>query len=419
MPPKKKEKAKKKTELSKTGEPAFRICARFLKAYEQACAQASCILAPAVKMALKQAIEDEKFLTKIVLEPAIVNSADDPRVLLEPMLTAVRKERYNYIKALYIWEVPLTNEEITSLALLLEKSIYDIKTLEMIDNMIEVYGMRRLSQALPASPSILSLALDFNEFGDDGCKYLCDGLYGNKTLLSLSLNYCGLSARSSGCLGRIIAHTAVRDVFLDGNDFGCAGTEKLIIALVDKAETEIREKKILEEQKLAAEEAARLAEEKAKSQRFEMGAATPIPPAEPESKEKKKKKKGKKKGKKAPPEPPEPGAWLRKLHLADNGIDAYEQGFDDLQLASCVKALRRLIASSECLQELDLEDNLIGDMGGAELLEAMTQRKESNGLPNIKLRTTHRMQGDTLKQLIKLGAGAIKKKKKGKGKKKK
>ena len=41
-----------------------------------------------------------------------------------------------------------------------------------------------------------------------------------------------------------------------------------------------------------------------------------------------------------------------------------------------------------------------------------------NSLPNIKLRTTHRMKGDTLKQLIKLGAGAIKKKK-GKGKKKK
>jgi len=28
MPPKKKDKQKKKTELSKTGEPAFRVCAR-------------------------------------------------------------------------------------------------------------------------------------------------------------------------------------------------------------------------------------------------------------------------------------------------------------------------------------------------------------------------------------------------------
>lgn len=41
-----------------------------------------------------------------------------------------------------------------------------------------------------------------------------------------------------------------------------------------------------------------------------------------------------------------------------------------------------------------------------------------NELPNIKIRTTHRMKNDTLKDLIKLGSGAVKKKK-GKGKKKK
>ena len=37
---------------------------------------------------------------------------------------------------------------------------------------------------------------------------------------------------------------------------------------------------------------------------------------------------------------------------------------------------RRLITHSECLQELDLDDNLIGDLGGREILEALMDRKE-------------------------------------------
>ena len=49
------------------------------------------------------------------MEALPINSPDDPTVLLEPMLTAIRKERYNYIKALYIWDIPLTNQEMTAL----------------------------------------------------------------------------------------------------------------------------------------------------------------------------------------------------------------------------------------------------------------------------------------------------------------
>jgi len=56
---------------------------------------------PYIKSALKQAIEDEKFLTKMIAEPVPVNSSDDPTVKLEPLLNAMRRERYNYIKGLY------------------------------------------------------------------------------------------------------------------------------------------------------------------------------------------------------------------------------------------------------------------------------------------------------------------------------
>lgn len=33
-----------------------------------------------------------------------------------------------------------------------------------MDNMIEVYGMRRLAKALPVSTSIVTLSLDYNEW---------------------------------------------------------------------------------------------------------------------------------------------------------------------------------------------------------------------------------------------------------------
>ena len=41
-------------------------------------------------------------------------------------------------------------------------------------------------------------------------------------------------------------------------------------------------------------------------------------------------------------------------------------------------SLQRLITHSEGLQEIDLDDNLIGDLGGRELLEALMDRKEGN-----------------------------------------
>ena len=45
-----------------------------------------------------------------------------------------------------------------------------------------------------------------------------------------------------------------------------------------------------------------------------------------------------------------------------------------MSLFSC-----RLITHSECLQELDLDDNLVGDLGGREILDALMDRKEGQG----------------------------------------
>ena len=55
------------------------------------------------------------FIFQLIVEAVAINAPNNPTVLLEPLLNAMRNERYNYIKALYIWDLPLTNKEITAL----------------------------------------------------------------------------------------------------------------------------------------------------------------------------------------------------------------------------------------------------------------------------------------------------------------
>lgn len=77
----------------------------------------------------------------------------------------------------------------------------------------------------------------------------------------------------------------------------------------------------------------------------------------------------------------------------------------------------RILQHSSCFLELDLDDNLIGDLGGRDIMEGLKARKEED-LPGVKVSVTHRMNGDTFDEIVKLGSGLQKKKKKkGKGKK--
>ena len=109
---------------------------------------------------------------------------------------------------------------------------------------------------------------------------------------------------------------------------------------------------------------------------------------------------------------PSIGPWICKLHIADNGIDTYPDNQGAWAPLTCMQVLGkyvanifhsssqrkwwdflfffpswrqlhqnncpkfRLLAYSRCLVELDLEDNLIGDLGGREILRALLQRKE-------------------------------------------
>lgn len=114
----------------------------------------------------------------------------------------------------------------------------------------------------------------------------------------------------------------------------------------------------------------------------------------------------KKKKKKISLEDPPPfGPIVTKIHLFDNEIDCLQpNGLQIIQQIvnafarfenSCsilftknIECLFRLIEISEDLQELDLDENVIGHVCGGIILEALKSRKESqltaskNLLPN-------------------------------------
>ncbi|XP_015780725.1 PREDICTED: uncharacterized protein LOC107358647, partial [Acropora digitifera] len=294
--------------------------------------------------------------------------AEELPVKVPPLIAAIRSNRYVHVKELYIWDVPMKHEDIATLALLLEQSIYPIQYLELMDCSINSHGVDRLGRSMCMS-NLTAILLDYNRFGDEGCSGLCRGLQNNRTLLRLSLNYCALGPSSGEVLGKTVSNTALRY----NNGSRDLNTELNNIF------------------------------HSARSRLSSFGK---------KGKKGKKKKSGKKK--KDPPPPPPVGPWIQKLHLMNNGIDAHGLG-STLGPVMCMKMFRKLITHSQALQELDLDDNLIGDLGGREILEALMDRKEA-GLDNVKINVTHRMNSTTFATINKLGSGLKKKSKKKKGK---
>ena len=186
-------------------------------------------------------------------------------------------------------------------------------------------------------------------------------------------------------MGEILATTALAELYLDGNSLRCEGALELIKPIVENCEAEAVRKEI-EEREKREEEERRLAEGNCRlfNKRFKFytfikrilisEAAKPVwerqavqaEPAkeqkEEDGKDKKKKKKKKKskmnlyyifasldannisliilKEKKKSDEPPKVGAFVCKLHLADNEIDWYEEGKDK---AKSVETLQQTI----------------------------------------------------------------------------
>ena len=95
-------------------------------------------------------------------------------------------------------------------ALLLEKPFYPIQMIELLDCLIDPLSLHRLARSFKVTEFLTKINLDYNEFGDEGCKNLCKGLEGNHIMLSISLCFCDLGVPSGSLLGRLVSTTAVR-----------------------------------------------------------------------------------------------------------------------------------------------------------------------------------------------------------------
>jgi hypothetical protein len=415
---------------------------RLMKAYERNCATGDYTVLPSIRKTLRDGMQNDSLQARFFLympeepppDPDVITIVDETvvKVSLVAFIDALRQTRYIHIRLLYIWSLALTHDDIVSLALLFDKGSYPIKHLEMIDCLIATHSLQRLSISLNNCSTLTSLVLDYNEFGNQGCRSLCSGLRCNRTIISLSLNYCGLGIESGTALGCLVATTAIRELYLDGNSLECEGVVDLIRLFVQQAINEDGERQ-LEAARKAAEEANAAQLERDKKFNYSYNDMNEIADesstkekTETSTKKKKKKKKKGRKSKKQRPPPPLIGPWIYKLHLSDNGIDMFGNSRSVLSVSQhskvavldCLQMLAQLIMYSKCLQELDLDKNLIGEIGGQEVARALRVRDEI-GLPSIKLRTTRRVSPDSLATIVRLGAGLKKKQRRKPSRKKK
>ncbi|XP_071949865.1 uncharacterized protein [Antedon mediterranea] len=413
----KKGKGKKKKKLKGMLEHPGDLVKKLQRIYINNCKEKRSAICPGIKSFMKSCAEDDKLIVRFILQPISGwEDAEMSNVKLEPLLLSIRHERYKWIKELHIWDIPLIYQDVANLALTLEKGSYPIHRLEFFNCDIQPYALQRLLRNANSFITQLTvLSLDNNEFGDEGVRGLCKGLKNNKSLLSLSLCYCDLGVESGSMLGEVVSSTAIRDIFLNGNNLQTEGAIELIVLLADHAEVESLNR--VEKAERNAEEEAQAALLAKENERVQTAMSSNSKPASGKTKRslQGKKKKRRKKKSKGVAGPPPVGPIIHKLHLADNGIDCYGKG-STYGPVIAMRLFRRLIQHSDCLKELDLDDNHIGDLGGRQVMEGLQQRAAS-GLPSMKVSITHMINGDTFSSIMKLGAG-LKKKKKSKKKKK-
>ncbi|XP_041119860.1 uncharacterized protein LOC121323125 [Polyodon spathula] len=379
---------------------------KFMKTYEKHCIQTQSSVSTTIKQNLLRCIEQDKIMTKMVLSCPESCAEDAPPVCLRPLLMTIRDERYMLGKELCAWNITLNNQDIANLSIVLElrgRSSYPFTHLELLGCEIDAWSVERLGKAICFS-SLAVVNLDYNEFGDEGVKGLLNGLEGNNQLVSLSLCYCKLGPSSGSLLGAFITQSAIRDLYVNGNELQCEGALDLIRQIAEYAENEAIKK--LSEQHLK-EPDTEVANLNMESERISIaGSGSSI-----------KNMKRKKKGKKKKTKPPEIGPWLEKLHLADNGIDGNgEEGRTSPLTFTAM--LCRIIKFSDHLMEIDLDDNCTGELCGKLILEALKERKEAK-LTGLKVKVTAQISADTFSAILKNSKKLKSRKKRKKIKKKK
>ncbi|KAG8580428.1 hypothetical protein GDO81_007302 [Engystomops pustulosus] len=414
-------KTKKKGKRAKVKAVDTSALKKFLKRYENHCAQCQSAVSPSITRALKKCIQDGSEYLKIILSgPEMLLDTSSP-VLLRPLLMTIRDERYMLATDLYLWGVPLSNQDVASLAILLElkgRTSYPFVKLEAIACGIDLWSVERLGKAVRYS-QLTSITLDHNEFRDEGLEGLIRGLEGNMKMVSLSLCYCNLGPPSGTVLGKLLAESAISELYLTGNYLQCSGAVDLITSIAEKVQELTTEKPTEEATSLAHQ----ILEAQDQSGIHTMMSGPPTPAISPAitpaispdrgSEKGKRKKKGRKKKDKPIALP---GPWVRKLFLANNGIDA--RGIEgETGVLEFSQLLSSLIRYSEQLSELDIDDNCLGELPATDILEALMERNQRK-LPRLKIKVTAQISPVTFKSILKQ-SGKLKTSKKKRRRKKK
>ncbi|XP_058586057.1 uncharacterized protein LOC131511936 isoform X3 [Neofelis nebulosa] len=361
--------------------PIVPILQKFLKTYQKHCAHTQTSVCPAIKQDLKTSINNKQILRKFML----VRPDDSPPsilpISLEPLLMTIRDECYLLGKEICIWGLQLSNPEIARLASLLElkgRTTCPFTTLELIDCRMDLWSLQRLGRALPCS-YLHSLVLDYCRFGNEEIESIFSGLENNQRLQVLSLRYCGLGPQNGPRLGSIICQSSICELHLDGNYLQCSGALALLRPIAEYAETQGKDQPDTRNspQQLQA------------TQRASSTSNRITKPSGAETRKtasgKERRKKGIKKIKDSA------GPWLVKLYLADNGIDGKGKEGEN-GLLEFTQILTCLIKYSAHLREIDLGNNVLGEMAATDILEALRARKTGSSQRThlSKMRINHK-----------------------------
>ncbi|KAM3186195.1 hypothetical protein ACTXT7_004830 [Hymenolepis weldensis] len=395
------------------------------KDYEKICREFNSSLCPTVKETLQTAIADEELAKIFIVNPRDrkkveyledqqfaywlrkrndmarkkKKKVEKPLVRLLPLIEALRNNRYLTFQKLYVWEVYLQHNDMMCLGDMLAKGNYQLSYIELTDCFINAKALSSLAPYVNYTKTLRELILDFNEFGDSGCRTLYEGLKSCRWLIRLSLCFCGLNKQSGVLLGNLVANTSIRELYLDGNNLEAEGVSDLLFKLAEAAYLEGQERERLKAEKIAAAEAEDAkkridldAPPPEKSEVQTAGETTREAEETLKAQNKSEKRKSIRKKKKQPP----CGPQITHLHLAENNINSLGRGSSSLAPIRCMQLLK-----TQDLQEVDIFGNDIGQVAGRIVLEGILERKD-NKLPRIGMRVSHLINQDTFDMIRKL-----------------
>ncbi|KAJ8368133.1 hypothetical protein SKAU_G00081610 [Synaphobranchus kaupii] len=223
---------------SSTASPVSAALRHFLKSYEEHCVESESRISPSVRQDILHCIEKDKNITKLTLAFPENTPGEHVSCSLRPLLRAVRDTRYTHGRELTVLDLSPRQQDIADLCLLLEKrglTVYPFRQLELLDCTLDLWSLGRLGRAVTLS-SLTSLCLDYTHVGEEGLGALLRGLEGDNHVLSLSLCYCSLGPSCGTLLAALVSSSAVRDLYVNGNDLQCEGATELVNVLVKHEE---------------------------------------------------------------------------------------------------------------------------------------------------------------------------------------